>query len=256
MWFSDLIIRSWEYASAYFRILRKAGIQLLLANMTTRSQLGRFYWVCWLMTAAAILALFWSSNLVFEGHPGTQALQACYPKKSLSVLACLVLAECASFMLLVGALLESKLIVRIWTPPNAITAGNDTRVITRRLHGLMWGWFPIFLFLTVAISGYYLNDLQTACSEGNPIGFVLVAEKIWPGFIAAFAIVVAINCFIYKWTISLELVFILACTFVLYVVVTAIVSPADVLLLVQFCRNLPDKLQSGWSFFVGLASSS
>jgi hypothetical protein len=256
MWFSDLIVRSWEYASAYFRILRKAGIQLLLANMTTRSQLGRFYWVCWLMTAAAIWTLFWSSNLVFGGqHPTEQDLRACYPKKDLSVLACLVLAEFASFILLIGAVLESKLIVRIWPPPASVAAGHDARVITRRLHGLMWGWFPIFLFLVATISrNYWLNDLQTDCSLARPIGVALVAEHIWPGFIAAYAIVVAINYFIYKWTKSLEMAFIIACTFVLYAVVTAIVSPADVILLVQFCQNLPAKLQSGWSYFVGLAS--
>jgi hypothetical protein len=254
MWLSDLILRCWEYASAYFRILRKAGNQLLLANMVTRSQVGRFYWVCLLMTAAALWLMFWLASLIYDAGTSSATLQSCYPTKPLSTLAFFVLAEFASFILLIGAILESKIVVRFWPSTPYNMAWNEERVITRRLHGLMWGWFPIFLLLVVSISQSQLGNLLEDCKKAPPVGFILVTEAIWPGFLIAYSVVVAVNCFIYKWSKSWELGFILAYTFVMYVVVIAVVSPADVLFVVRFCRNLPDSLESGLNFLFKQAS--
>jgi hypothetical protein len=253
MLFARVIFKSCEYASAYFRILRKAGFQLLLANMATRSQLGRFYWVSLLMTAAAISIMFWLSNVLYAAEPQRANLKACYPDKPMPLLSFFVLAECAAFILLIGAKLESIIITKIWPSLPPVTASNQTQIITRRLHELMWGWFPVWLFLTILISQNYLRGLLDDCSKGNPINVVLIAKEIWPGFVIAYLIVILANWLIYKWKPDMELGFILGCTFLLYAVVIAIVSPADALFLVRFCRNLPANLESSLNFFLGRA---
>jgi hypothetical protein len=248
MWLSDLLWRLCGFAEAYLKNFRDAGFDLLRAIGLTKSQLGRFYWVNLIVCAFVLYYLFDTAQWLRKFTPLEGA--NCYPSKSLPVLALFLLAEVASFILLVGSQLESWLLYRSEesAADHAILRDTPSRTAAaRRLHRLLWTWFPLVLGVAVYISASRFDGVADWC-RGTADHYSLAvhrAKLIWaiiPQLALAFLTVAAVNWLIYRWSPSRKLAITLLFGFLFYVLAVAITGPADILGLVNVCRQLPDNI--------------
>lgn len=240
MWLSQYLHKLFSFTIAYFRTLGRSAFDLVHENVITKSQFGRFYWVSLLICAFALYYYY----LEAQQYGGTSVDHPeCYLPGDLPFFAFFVLAEIASFVLLTGARFAGWGMVRIWTADalvldenlqarsSPLTRTQRAHVITRRLYGEMWGWFPITLALAVLISGDKLGSVVDDCFRErhlSSIGFV--TTLIWPGLVVAFVIVAASNWLLFRWRWNLRSAFILSLIFVFYLISIALAGPADRLL--------------------------
>src|SRR5438105_3000763 len=101
MWLSQALWKLSGFISVYVRNFRDAGFDLLRAIAMTKPQLGRLYWVNLVLCAFAFFYLFEESQWLRKAE--TLNADHCYPNNSLPILALFILAEVASFILLIGA---------------------------------------------------------------------------------------------------------------------------------------------------------
>lgn len=248
MWLYDYIDRALAFTIAYFRVLSGSAFDFFRDNIASRSVFGRFYWVSLFICSFAIFYHYNIAQQYEVAVSGDPNLSRCYPNKTLPFLAFFVLAELASFILLIGSRIAGFVVVRLW--PAAVTTANGlpiysiaqkSNIVFRRLYRLMWGWFPITLTLSVIISQDRLQQSIALCAEAGPSASIWIQAIVFPGLVVAFAIVTAANWVFFRWPLDGRLAFLLGVTFASYFVAVVIISPADHVL-IQGLRDLPQEL--------------
>lgn len=260
MWLSEYIKKALGFSLAYFRTLGRSAFDLVHDNVITKSQFGRFYWVSLFICA---FSLFYYYVVAQQYDSKSVEFSECTPSSPLPFFAFFVLAEVASFVLLVGAQIAGWGMVRIWNADTLIldqnlklqaselTSARRGHVIGRRLYGQMWGWFPITLALAVAISQNQLASVVSRCADTHlldSLGFLTAV--VWPGLVVAFTAVAALNWCLFRWGLNMRSVFILSIIFVSYVVATAVAGPADQVLSRGF-RAMPEQINSFSKLLLG-----
>ena len=249
MWLSQVLWRLLGYGEAYFKNFRDAGFDLIRSIGMTKAQLGRFYWVNLGICAFAIYYLFYEAQWLRAAE--TFGNPSCHPRRPLPVLATFVLAEIASFVLLVGAHTESWLLYRKQgsVADHAILVDAPSpQAVARRLHRLLWTWFPLVIALAAYLSASRFDAVVVWCDQSS-VGYTvllhrtkLICALVWPGLVAAFVLAAGVNWAIYRWRPNWRLATTLAFGLVFYALAAAIVGPSDILGVVSLCRQIPENI--------------
>lgn len=263
MWLSRVFWTLYGFATAYLKIFRDAGFDLFQKISLTRSQIGRFYWVNLILCAFVLYFLFVSARQLRAAHP--MSSQACYPDQSLPAIACLILSEVASFILLVGAQIETWMLYgcKDTTPDHPILANISSRSLAaRKLHLLLWTWFPLVLGTAVYFSQTRLNEVAAWCDALSPDqysgirhGANLVFAVVWPGLTISFLFIASVNWALYRWKPSRNLTITLLIAFLSYILAITVVGPSDLLGIVKLCREITDALVSIFKTLVGTGAA-
>jgi hypothetical protein len=248
MWLLDYLQKAFAFSMAYFRTLGRSAFDLVHDNVITKSQFGRFYWVSLFVCAFALFFYFVMANQ----YSKNTGIPECLPQYEMPFLSFFVLAEIASFVLLLGGKIAGWGVMRIWSADHVVldenlklatsslTASQRAHVIGRRLYRQMWGWFPITLVGAVFLSQGRLQEVVNACGATRSLdSFDFLRALIWPGLIIAFAAVAVFNWWKFRWALNARSAFILSFVFFLYVAAAGVASPAG--LLAEGLRSLPQK---------------
>lgn len=248
MWLSEYFQKALAFSLAYLRTMARSAFDLVHDNVISKGQFGRFYWVSLLVCGFAYFYYFHETQQ-YVGDT-SRVYWPCTPEDTLPFFTFFVLAEIASFILLLGAHLAGWGIVRIWSASAVVlgrnlkleksqsrpTARQRAQIISLRLYGQMWGWFPITLTIAIAISVFAHNrfqDVVVRCNQSQPRSldsFEFLTIIMWPGLVVAFAAVVLTNWLLFRWKWNFQSAFILSLIFVFYVVAIAVSGPSDAFL--------------------------
>lgn len=240
------VLRIISFPTAYIRNFHDARFDLLGGIGMTKLQIERFYWVNLVICAFVLYYLFNSTQQLREAHPLLHP--ECLPEQSLPNLACLLLAETASIVLLLGAQAEAWVLFRLKNVAanHAIFANIPSRAAAgRRLHRLLWTWFPLVLGVAVYLSQSRFDEVAKWCDElpdGQYSGILHGAKLVWalicPGLLVSFLMAAALNWAFFRWTPSRNLAMTLTIAFASYVLAIAIAGPSDLFGIVKLCREL------------------
>jgi hypothetical protein len=263
MWLYQAILKLLGFVSAYLKNLHYARFDLLGKIGMTKSQLGRFYWVNLVLCAFVLYRLF-DTTQQLRADSSFQAVVEnvkCRPEQPVPVLAFFILAEVASFILLVGAHAEAWILYRLkkGTPDHPIFAEIPSRAAAaRRLHRLLWTWFPLTLGIAVYLSKDCLNSVVKWCDSlsgghysGALHGAKLILALVFPGLLVSFFGIAALNWAFYRWSPHRDLVMTLGLAFAFYILAIAIVGPTDLFGLIKLSREIRIDFDSVLKLLVG-----
>jgi len=259
MWLSQVFRKLCDFVTAYIKNFRYSDFDLHGRSSMSRLQLGRFYWVNLIISAFVLYYLFNSTQQLREAHPLEHA--KCVPEQSISTFAFLILAEAASFVLLLGAQAEALMLYRFnkGKVDHAILTGIPTRAeAARRLHRLLWTWFPLILGFAVYLSmgafdrvAQWCNSLPDEQYSGSAHGARLILALVFPGLLVSFLGVAGLNWALFRWQPNRRLATTLAFAFTFYVLTMLIVGPSDIFGLIKLCRQIQEGVESLFKLLIG-----
>jgi hypothetical protein len=256
MWLWRLIQIGFGYATSYLKVERTSP-KLFVGVPITRGQIGRFYWINLLLAAFAIDLLFIRAQWDQGGTLG------CSVPATIPFLGLLILAELASLILLGGSALLSSILSKGKLSFLSPSDAYPSRLVLRnRLHRLFWGAFPWVLIIAAVIATPGLTKVIEWCSadvgaRNGSLAFALwiTLAAVWPGLIIGTVVAAGAAYGIHRFESFRIWSLIWLWAFTCYLIVIAVVGPADILHLVSQLRDLRTLIDGIVGKFVGVATN-